>query len=343
MKRKDTDRPAAVRWSGTVLAAFGTHAAAAMPRPDRLQSALDPAGAAASDIAFIWWLMLGAGVVIFAGVLSLVLFGLLGRKPRRPVDGRWFIVGGGLVLPGVALTALLVYTVLVGARVTAPAGQDALTIDVTGHMWWWEVRYSGPGGEPALVTANELRIPVGRPVQLRVHSADVIHSFWVPNLAGKIDMIPGRVNRLTLRADVAGTYRGQCAEFCGLQHARMALHVVADTPQAWERWFAQRRLPPAPPVTELQQRGRQVFADAGCVACHAIRGVSAPPPGLGPDLTHVGSRPSLAAGLLTNNIGNLTAWIAAAQTLKPGSRMPSFHNLDGASLGALAGYLSSLQ
>lgn len=310
---------------------------------ERLQSAVHPYGTAAQDIAFIWWLMLGGGAVIFAGVMALLLYGLLARQPRRPIGERIFIVGGGLVFPGVVLTALLVYTVIVGARIVAPTPPGTLTIDVTGHMWWWEVRYGGPGDGTSLVTANELRIPVGQPVQLRVRSSDVIHSFWVPNLAGKIDMVPGRTNRLTLQADRAGTYRGQCAEFCGLQHTQMALHVVAEEQDRWDQWFQQRRQPPPPPVTEVLQRGRAVFSEAGCVACHAIRGLSDPPPGLGPDLTHVGSRPSLAAGLLPNNVGNMAAWIVAAQTLKPGSGMPSFQNLDGESLTALAAYLTSLQ
>jgi cytochrome c oxidase subunit 2 len=151
------------------------------------------------------------------------------------------------------------------------------------------------------------------------------------------------VNRLDIQADAPGTYRGQCAEFCGQQHTLMALHVVAMPQPDWERWFAQRRAEVAAPVTQVALRGRQVFADAGCVACHAVRGLSAPPPGLGPDLSDMGSRPSIGAGLLPNNRGNLVAWISAAQSLKPGNRMPSFHHLDGASLDALAVYLSGLQ
>lgn len=332
-------RPALVRGlAGVCLASLPALAPA-----NRLQSAVHPQGAAASDIAFIWWLMLVGAVVIFAGVLSLLLYGLLARQPRREVSPKVFIVGGGLVFPGVVLTALLVYTVIVGARLTADPTRDALTIEVTGHMWWWEVNYPGAGGVPALVTANELRIPVGRPVALRVRSADVIHSFWVPNLAGKIDMIPGRVNQLTLQADTPGIFRGQCAEFCGLQHTQMALHVVVQSQEEWDAWFASRRAAPAVPVTEVALHGRRLFAEAGCVACHAVRGLSDPPAGLGPDLTHMGSRPTIAAGLLPNNRGNLVAWIASAQTLKPGSKMPSFHNLDGESLTALATYLSGLE
>ncbi len=324
------------------LAALSPFAAMAV---EPLQSAVDPRSPAAGDIAFIWWLLLAGGTLIFVGVMTLLLFAMLSRRPRRPVGARLFIVGGGLVFPGVVLSALLVYTVIVGARITAPPADDALQIDVTAQMWWWDVRYRDPDGDGSafLVTANELRIPVGKPVLLRLHSADVIHSFWVPNLSGKVDMIPGRVNRLTLQADAAGTYRGQCAEFCGLQHSRMALHVVAEPVADWERWVAQRREVPAEPAGDVLQRGRRVFLETGCVACHAVRGVSNPPPGLAPDLTHVGSRPSIGAGLLTNTPGNLAAWIASAQSLKPGSKMPSFHNLDGESLTALAAYLASLE
>lgn len=308
----------------------------------RLQSAFDARGAAASDIALLGSVMAIAGAVIFVVVLGLLLYALLSRGPRRQIDPRWFVVGGGLVFPGVALGALLAYTLVVGTRLSAPPPADALTIDVTGYMWWWEVRYAGPGGA-SLATANELRIPVGQPVQVRVHSADVIHSFWVPNLAGKIDMIPGRINRVTLHANAPGTYRGQCAEFCGLQHTQMALHVVALPPDEWDAWFARRRGDAAKPQTAELRRGRRAFEAHGCGACHSVRGVSDAPRGLGPDLTHVGSRPSLAAGLLSNNIGNMVAWIAAAQALKPGSRMPSFHTIDGESLNALAAWLASLE
>lgn len=330
-----------------LLAALAALSPFAATAAEPLQSAVDPRSPAAGDIAFIWWLLLGGGIVIFVGVMALLLVAMLSRQPRRPVGARLFIVGGGVVFPGVVLTALLVYTVIVGARITAPPADDALQIDVTARMWWWDVRYRDPArdgdGDALLVTANELRIPVGKPVLVRLHSADVIHSFWVPNLSGKIDMIPGRVNRLTLQADAAGTYRGQCAEFCGLQHSLMALHVVAEPLPDWERWFAQRRELPADPAGEVLQRGKQVFSESGCVACHAVRGVSNPPAGLAPDLTHIGSRPSIAAGLLANTPGNMAAWIASAQSLKPGSKMPSFHNLDGESLTALAAYLASLE
>jgi cytochrome c oxidase subunit 2 len=314
-----------------------------------LQSAVAPFGPAAADIATLWWVMLAGAAVIFVGVMALVLAGLRPRQRPSMVGSRVFIVGGGVVFPAMVLTALLAYTVVVGARLTAPAPRDALHVEITGYMWWWEVRYRGPGEQAIVVSANELRIPAGRPVHLSLKSADVIHSFWVPNLAGKMDMIPGRTNRLVIEADRPGTYRGQCAEFCGLQHAQMALHVVAEDADAWEHWFAARRRALLDHgaadtlLTPVQQRGRAVFVAAGCGACHGVAGVAAPPAGIAPDLTHVGSRPSLGAGLLPNTPGNLAAWIADAQQLKPGNRMPSFHALRGDELTALTAWLGTLQ
>jgi cytochrome c oxidase subunit 2 len=317
----------------------------ALPRP--LQSTVEPFGPAAGDIAMLWWVMLIGAIVIFVGVMTLVLLGLRQRQAPSTLGGRVFIIGGGVIFPGVVLSALLVYTVAVGARLTAPAPRDALHIEITGYMWWWDVRYRGPGADATVISANEVRIPVGRPVHLSLKSADVIHSFWVPNLAGKMDMIPGRTNRLVIQADEAGSYRGQCAEFCGTQHAQMALHVVAEEPAAWEEWFGARRRAAidsdAALLTPTQQKGRDVFVAAGCSACHGIAGVSAPPAGIAPDLTHVGSRPSIGAGLLVNTPGNLAAWIADAQQLKPGNKMPAFHGLRGDELTALTAYLGSLK
>jgi cytochrome c oxidase subunit II len=260
-------------------AAAGTPSTAAAYR----QSALDPQGPAAAAIGALWWMMLAGAVAIFVLVMGLLLYGLFARAPRGRVPERVFIVGGGIVFPGIVLTALLVYTVAMGGRIGAAPPSDALVVDVTGHMWWWDVRYADPSGRPALVSANELRIPVGRAVHLRVRSNDVIHSFWVPNLAGKIDMIPGRTNTITIRADAPGVYRGQCAEFCGLQHTRMALHVVAEEPQRWEAWFARRRAAGIATRDPAHEPARALFVDAGCGACHALRGVSDPPAGIAPD------------------------------------------------------------
>jgi cytochrome c oxidase subunit 2 len=216
-----------------------------------------------------------------------------------------------------------------------------LTVDVTGHVYWWEMSYRRPDGLAAVTSANELRLPVGEPVEVFLRSADVIHSFWVPNLAGKSDMIPGRVTRMVLQADRPGVYRGQCAEYCGAQHALMAFDVIATSRAEFDTWLASLARPAREPQTPELREGRELFVKLGCGACHAVRGVAEGR--LGPDLTQVGARRSLAAGTFKNGIGNLAGWIASAQHLKPGNRMPSYDQLEGRQLRALAAYLESLK
>ncbi len=248
------------------------------------------------------------------------------------------IVAGGVVLPVIALTALLGYSLhLMG--VLRPQAAD-LEIHVVGHQWWWELRYPGKAAGEYVATANELRIPAGRPVRLILTSEDVIHSFWVPNLAGKMDLIPGHVRRLTVEASAPGSFRGQCAEFCGAQHARMALHVVAEPGEAFERWLAQLR-EPARETADAPHRGRDAFVALGCADCHTVRGQTAARIA-GPDLTHVASRAWLGAGTLPNTPLHLAEWIAGSQRIKPGNAMPSFSHLDAATLASLADYLSQL-
>jgi cytochrome c oxidase subunit 2 len=217
-----------------------------------------------------------------------------------------------------------------------------MTISVTARMWWWEIHYRDPAGGREIATANEIRIPVGRTVYLGLNAADVIHSLWVPALAGKRDMIPGRVTGLTLRADKPGVYRGQCAEYCGAQHAHMALHVVALAPAEFDAWLARQAQAAATPLEALPVRGRAVFLEQRCQSCHTIRGV-AEGAHLGPDLTHVGSRLEIGAGLLRNHRGALAGWIADPQALKPGVFMPAATGIDGESLRALAAYLEQLR
>ena len=225
--------------------------------------------------------------------------------------------------------------------VRAAAPEGALRVHVTGHMWWWEVRYRGPEGE-WIATANELRIPVGRPVAVSLSSPDVIHSFWVPSLAGKVDVIPGRLTEITLRADRPGVYRGQCAEFCGAQHAHMALWIVADPPEEFNRWMLAQRAPAREPVTDQQQQGRELFETRACVLCHTVRGTGARAT-IGPDLTHIASRRTIAAGVFPNNTAYLTAWVTHAQSLKPGVAMPDVTDFTGEELHALVAYLQHLQ
>jgi cytochrome c oxidase subunit 2 len=211
-------------------------------------------------------------------------------------------------------------------------------VDVIGRQYWWEVRYLDRG----VVTANEVHIPAGRAVRLRLTSADVIHSFWVPQLAGKLDLIPGQTNTLWIEADAPGIYRGQCAEFCGVQHARMALHVVAVPPEQFGAWLEASRGPAPPPADALARRGQELFFSRACAACHAVRGTDADG-SAGPDLTHLMRRQWIAAGTLRNTPENLADFITDAQGIKRGSSMPSFSELDPESLRALIAYLTTLE
>jgi cytochrome c oxidase subunit 2 len=290
-----------------------------------MQSALDPAGPAAALIAEITWVLFAGGALIFAGVMALAAVAVFSEKRAR-LSSRALILGGGIAFPVVVLSALLVYS-LVRTNALEAAGEPALRIEVIGEQWWWRVRY------PQFETANEIRIPVGRPVELELKSADVIHSFWVPALAGKLDMVPGRTNRLRLQADRPGEFRGQCAEYCGGPHAFMAFFVVALPQTEYEQWAETQRQPVSKTNGSFNQH---------CAACHTIRGT--PATGVrGPDLTHVGSRRTIGAALLPMNRGALAGWITASQHLKPGNLMPSFAMLPGEELLALAEYLEGLE
>ncbi|MCE3271823.1 MAG: cytochrome c oxidase, subunit [Ramlibacter sp.] len=300
---------------------------------------LQAAGDAARAIETVSGVLFAGGFAIFA-VVMLLLARSLGRRAGA-VRARLWIVGGGIVFPTAVLAALFAWTVSMTPAWKPVPPADALVVGVTGHMWWWDVRYRDAGGA-TIRTANEIRIPAGRPVYLALDSADVIHSFWVPQLAGKIDMLPGRLQHLLLRADAPGTWRGQCAEFCGEQHARMALHVVAMEPAAFEAWLQAQARPAAAATPPRAQAGRQAFLANRCDACHAVRGVTAEAR-LGPDLTHVGSRLHLAAGTLPNTDAGRQQWIAHVQRVKSGARMPSYDRLDAATLGAISEWLGGLQ
>jgi cytochrome c oxidase subunit 2 len=307
------------------------------------QSTLDPASPASSKIATLWWVMFAGGVVVTAVVLLLVFLAVLRR--RRDAGG-WapgtvFVATAGLGIPLVVLVALFALT-LSTIPETAPASSSTgrgadVTIDVTGRQWFWDVEYPDSG----VRTANEIHIPVGEPVELRVHTDDVIHSLWVPRLNRKIDMIPGRTNRLTLEADRAGSYRGQCAEFCGIQHAHMAFWVVAEPKAQFESWLHAQAAPATVPATEHLVEGQQVLLGSACVYCHRIAGTNASGE-VGPDLTHIASRRSLAAATIPNSRGYLAGWILDPQHLKPGNKMPAT-DLDGGQLQALLDYLESLR
>jgi cytochrome c oxidase subunit II len=250
------------------------------------QSALDPQGPQAAGIAESWWVMLIGATVVFVIVSALVLYAIYRDPARRPaIAPQALVVGGGLVFPLVVLVALLVYGTLLGIDLLREPAEPVRRIDVTGQQFWWQVDY----GDDGPVTANELYLPVGQPVELALRSRDVIHSFWVPSLAGKVDLIPGRTNALRLRADRPGVFLGQCAEFCGLLHAHMRLVVVALEPDAFEAWRRRRAQPADPAVLAARQPALQAFDALGCAGCHAIRGSAAAGSG-GPDLTHFGAR-----------------------------------------------------
>lgn len=304
-----------------------------------VQSALAPAGPAAERIATVWWAMFWGAAIILALVMLLALIAYRAPPGGAGRPGRRLIVGGGVIFPTVVLTVLLIYGVQIDYPLLAD-GSDPLEVEVTGHQWWWEVRYPGEGREA--VTANELHIPVGRTVRIRLRSGDVIHSFWVPRLAGKQDAIPGHDNVLELRADLPGAYRGQCAEFCGAQHARMAFWVVAESPERFSAWLEQQREAAPPPVTASARRGRERFLQLGCADCHTIRGTPAQGD-KAPDLTHVAGRRTIAAGTLATTRPNLARWIGANQRIKPGNRMEDFSHLDASTLKDLANYLYGLK
>ena len=308
----------------------------------QLQSVLLPAGAAASAIANLSWVLIAGAALIFVGVMLLLAWALQRRSAGQPVRTRLWLLGGGVLFPLVVLSSLLVWshTRTPGWLAQPPPG--ALIVGITAHMWWWEVRYSDPVSGQNITLANELHLPVGRPVWLGLSSPDVIHSFWVPALGGKMDMLPGRVRHLLVQADEAGTWRGQCAEYCGEQHARMALHVLAKPTAEFDTWLAAQARPAAAPASALTLRGREAFLAQRCNACHTVRGV-AEEGRLGPDLTHVGSRLYLGAGTLANQPGNMAKWVAHTQAVKPGARMPSSQDMDADTLQALVAYLEHLK
>lgn len=264
-------------------------------------------------------------------------------RPTRGqgVPTRVWVWGGGVAFPVVVLTALLFYGTARTAGLDAGVANPDLVVSVTGRLWWWELRYRDPASGRQVTTANELRIPVGRTVQLGLQSNDVVHSFWVPELGGKMDLVPGRINRLTITATRAGTLRGQCAEFCGEQHARMALHVVAMPAAAFDAWLAGQAAP-APSATDAAQAGERAFAEHGCAVCHATE-ATATEPARGPNLAHVSSRSHLGAGVLANDAGAYRRWLVGVQQLKPGAQMPSYAHLPPDALDALAAYLESLR
>lgn len=306
-----------------------------------VQSALRPAGVEAEHVAHLLLVMVVAGAGIWLAVVGLLLHGLRRRRAVRDMRaaGR-LILWGGAVFPVTALAMLLAYALwlMPSIRPWAPAGGDGLRIEIEGHQYWWRVVYHPANGGPPVVSANEIRLPVGQRVELVLTSADVIHSFWIPPLGGKMDMIPGRTNRLWLEATEAGTFRGPCAEFCGTSHALMAFPAVTMPPGELARWLAER----ASPSPNAGAEGGEAFLRHGCGACHRIDGTEAQG-AIGPDLSHVGSRLSIGAGILPNDEQALARFIAEPDKVKPGVGMPGFGMLPPDEIRLLAAYLRGLR
>lgn len=304
------------------------------------QSALMPAGRGAERIATLFWWMAAGAVVIWLIVFALGAYSTTRRGPHDERRARMLIIGGGALVPTVVLAGLLAYGLAMMPDLIREAPPGSMVIHVTGEQFWWRVRYPHAGG--AVELANEIRLPAGRAVEFRVDSPDVIHAFWIPSLGGKIDMVPGRVNRLLLEPTRVGTYRGTCTEFCGMSHALMSFPVAVVEEREFEQWLEQQARPAQAPAEPIAARGATLFNAHGCNACHTIRGTAARGV-IGPDLTHVGGRMSLGAGILPNDVDAFVRWIVETEKIKPGVHMPQFAMLPRHDVRAIAAYLDGLE
>jgi cytochrome c oxidase subunit II len=320
-----------------------------------MRSMLDPAGPQAAHIADLWWWMLWVFSAVFLLVIGALLIALFRARVRERTlipppevvapTGRermvtWVVaasVGGTVAV----LFLFLVANVVTGHRLALLTGENAVTIRLTGYKWWWKIEYPDPLASRQVTTANEIHIPVGRPILINTYSQDVIHSLWIAPLHGKRDLIPGNPSAIWLQADRPGRFEGQCAEFCGLQHAHMRLLVIAEPEGQYQAWLDAQRQAANPPADALARRGLQVFETGPCALCHSIRGTEASGQ-TGPDLTHVASRATLAAGILPNSAGSLAGWIVDPQHIKPGTAMPA-NSLSPEDLQAVLAYLGGLR
>ena len=310
-------------------------------------SSLVPAGRDAEQIAHLFIVMTIGTLIVWAAIVVIAVYSIRTRKPHSQRAANLFIVGGGVALPTAVLTALLAYGLPLVPAVLTLAPEGSVVIHVSGKQWWWRVQYiegaGGAGGAGRIIeTANELRLPVARRVTLNLTSPDVIHSFWVPSIAGKMDMIPGRVTRLALEPTRTGVFRGTCAEYCGASHAKMAFDVVVVEAHEFDAWLAAQALDAQPSSAPLAVQGESAFMANGCSACHTIRGTPAAGR-IGPDLTHVGSRSRIGAGTLQRDPDAFVNWISQTDRIKPGVHMPAFRALSRDDLAALAAYLDSLR
>jgi cytochrome c oxidase subunit 2 len=320
-----------------------------------MQSAINPAGPQADRLSKLWWLMFYVCAVVFIATIAAVLIAVKQRAinsvvpappdlaPPAPAERhKRNVVIAALTITVAILFVFLLVSFSVGRSLTAElAHKNAITIEITGHQWWWEARYDDPAANNIFSTANEIHIPVGVPVTFQLRATDVIHSFWVPNLTGKKDLIPGKTSTIWLQADKPGVYRGQCAEYCGLQHAHMALSIVAQPANEFYEWRRLQAGTALQPPTDSARRGQQVFLSSACVMCHAINGTPAGS-NVGPNLTHVASRGTIAAMTRPDTRDDLRQWIVNSQSIKPGNKMPA-NNLSHDDLEALLDYLQSLK
>jgi len=323
----------------TTLCATPTPGFAATPL-----SYLESYGSRADPVRSLTWAMLIISTVVVVIVTGLVLWGVLRGGPAEAAgitrEGNGLrLITAGLVVTVVVLLGSVVWTMVVLAEVGAAPAAPKLTLDISGHQWWWQVRYEGETPAETFVTANEVHIPVGEPVRINLSSSDVIHSFWVPALSGKTDTVPGQVNTTWIEAHAPDTFLGQCAEFCGAQHAHMGFRIVAEPRDRFEAWLADQLAPAAVPADRIAAAGQETFGRR-CAACHAVRGTTAGGV-FGPDLSHLSTRATLAAGAVPNTPGHLSAWIADPQHLKPGTRMPVVP-LTGSELEQVRAYLATL-
>lgn len=307
---------------------------------DGPQSVLDPAGRDAQVLADLFWVMLAGAVVLWLLLNGLIIYVTrIAPRPLSPRAAEALIIGGGVVFPTLLLAALLSYALWEMPRQRAPG--EGLELRVTAHQFWWRVDYLPKGAEAPIVSANEIRLPTGQRSEIVLNAERVIHSFWIPALGGKTDMIPGRATRMSLEPTRAGEFRGQCTEFCGESHAYMAFGAVTMPPEEFAAWLENEAASAKPPQTPVAERGAQVFLAEGCGGCHAVRGTPAQG-SVGPDLTHLATRTTLAAGILPMEAEALRNWIATPARFKPGVEMPGYNHLSEADLDALAAYLMGL-
>jgi cytochrome c oxidase subunit II len=317
------------------------------------QSALAPAGREAASILKLFWWMLGGASVVWCSVVGLTFYAIYLKRNRHYARlTSWIVIGGGVIVPTLLLTILLCFGLSMLPKLLEPAPEGSLVVEVQGVQWWWRVRYLSDDKSPAasresmarqpIDLANEICVPVNEAIEFRLKSEDVIHAFWIPSLGGKVDMIPGRTTRLVLHPWRTGIYRGVCAEYCGTSHALMNFYVRVVSRSEFDEWLRSQSQPALEPSDPIAQRGQKTFTRNGCGACHTVRGTSAAG-SVGPDLTHFGSRHSLAAGVYLNESSMLTTWLRHPDHVKPAAEMPAFHVLGDEQLAELVAYLEQLK